>query len=89
MTEQEIIALIIPYLQDNPKGIFDNGEFDLDYEGSPQKSPTFLLWVDGNTCVRIPISCNKENAGLIQKVVSFLGREVVHTWEQQYSSFMN
>ena len=74
--------LIRSYVDKNPEGIFVNGEFDLDVNVPTGNG--FSLWFDGDTHVVISISVGKENAELIQKAVRGLGREVIHTWSQQY-----
>ncbi len=85
MNKEELINLIKPYIDKNPEGVFDCGEFDLDVH-LPDGRKTFSLFVDGDTFIHIPLSLNLENAILIQEVVRSLGREVRHTWAEQYST---
>lgn len=82
MTEPDLITLLRPHLDAKPEGIFTFGEFDLDLN----RAGGFALWLDSNEKVVIPLDVNRDNAVLIQRVVRALGREVLHTWSEQYST---
>ena len=45
----------------------------------------FCLWLGSGESIEIDFPMNIENASMIQSVVRDLGREVTHTWAQQYS----
>lgn len=68
----------------NCEGINTFDELDLDV--SVPDFNGFSLWLDGDTKVSIDVPINLENASMIQSVVRELGREVMHTWDQQYST---
>lgn len=68
----------------NCEGIGIFNELDLDV--SVPDFNGFSLWLDGDTKVKIDVPINLENASMIQSVVRELGREVMHTWGQQYST---
>jgi hypothetical protein len=67
----------------NCEGIYCFNELDLDVSIPDLKG--FSLWLDGDTKVNIDVSVNIENASMIQSIIRDLGREVMHTWSQQYS----
>jgi hypothetical protein len=64
----------------NCEGIFTPNFLDLDSNGYK-----FFLWLDGDAAIEINVTVNLENASMIQSVIRDLGKEVVHTWNQQYS----
>jgi hypothetical protein len=64
----------------NCEGIFSPNFLDLDSNGYK-----FFLWLDGDEAIEIDVPVNLENASMIQSVVRDLGKEVIHTWGQQYS----
>lgn len=68
----------------NCEGIGTFDELDLDV--SVPDFNGFSLWLDEDTKVKIDVPINLENASMIQSVVRELGREVMHTWDQQYST---
>lgn len=80
-----INKILEPYIESikNCEGCFIPNFLDLDYQ-VPSCSG-FSLWLDGNEKIDIDISVNLENASAIQSVIRDLGREVIHTWSQQYS----
>jgi hypothetical protein len=67
----------------NCEGIYCFNELDLDV--SVPDFNSFSLWLDGDTKVNIDVPVNIENASMIQSVIRDLGREVMHSWSQQYS----
>ena len=68
----------------NCEGIFTPNFLDLD--GKIPNWDGFSLWLDGDEKIEIDIPINIENASMIQSVIRDFGREVMHTWGQQYSS---
>jgi hypothetical protein len=68
----------------NCEGIFYPNFLDLDYQIPSLDG--FSLWLDGDKKIEINIPVNLENASMIQSVIRHLGREVIHTWSQQYSN---
>jgi len=67
----------------NCEGIYSFNELDLDVSVPDLKG--FSLWLDGDTKVKINVPVNIENASMIQSILRDLGREVMHSWSQQYS----
>ena len=67
----------------NCEGVYSFRELDLDV--SIPDFNSFSLWLDGDTKVKIDVPVNIENASMIQSVIRDLGREVMHSWSQQYS----
>ena len=93
LTEQ-----IRPFIEMDTDGIFGKGIYDLDIivkagSLSDEWPRGFTLWFgtaagksyDTDELLRIPCEGTIEEAKLIQKVVRSFGREVHHTWGQQYS----
>lgn len=64
----------------NCEGIFPPNSLDLDCYNNG-----FRLWLGCGESIEIDFPVNIENASMIQSVVRDLGREVTHTWAQQYS----
>jgi hypothetical protein len=67
----------------NCEGIFSPNFLDLDC--SLDCDNGFSLWLDGHEKIKIEVPVNLENASMIQSVIRDLGREVIHSWSQQYS----
>lgn len=82
MNETELIDLLKPYIDANPEGVFlvPFGAFDLDIDLDVPNG--LCLWLNGDTSVAIPPGTDPVN---VQKAVRSLGRELLHTWGQQYS----
>ena len=68
----------------NCEGIFTPNFLDLDC--SLDCDNGFSLWLDGNRKIEIHVPIGLENASMIQSVIRDLGKEVIHTWAQQYST---
>ena len=77
MNEEELKSLLIPFMDKKLEGIFGRGEFDLDI-----KDGKYVLWFDSETSVDFPHGTDPTS---IQKVVRSFGRELLHTWDLQYS----
>ena len=64
----------------NCEGIFSPNFLDLDSNGYK-----FFLWLDSDEAIEINVPVNIVNASMIQSIIRDLGREVMHSWSQQYS----
>jgi hypothetical protein len=67
----------------NCEGIFSPNFLDLD--GRMPDWNGFSLWLSGDEKIEIDVPVNIANASMIQSVIRDLGREVIHSWSQQYS----
>jgi hypothetical protein len=85
MTITTIKQILEPHKESikNCEGIFSPNFLDLD--GQIPNWNGFSLWLDGDEKIEIDVPVNLENASMIQSVVRDLGKEVIHTWGQQYS----
>ena len=82
MTHKQLTELLNPFLVDFRMGIFEGGEYDLTQS---HDGKSFILRLDVTTIVRVPLKVTRLNANLIQKTVRAMGKELVHTWNHQYS----
>lgn len=82
MTSQQLTTLLCPHLVEVRMGLYEQGEYDL---GRSLDGQAFILRLDINTHIVIPLKVKRANAQLIQSVVRAYGKEVIHTWNQQYS----
>ena len=83
MTIEELVEMIRHYIEKHPEGIFDCGEFDLDVN-IDARDGSLSLWLDSDTKLDFPKGVSGDE---IQKAVRSLGRELLHTWGQQYSEY--